>query len=170
MTDKPAPEPADQEQSGSGNIQFGSGATVHGDVVGRDQRKIDTGGGNYYEGGTAGGGITQEEVEALFTAWAQRVEASPAVAPQVKTVVKEQLDEVKAEVVKGEKTDEKTLDRRLRTLAVMAPDIFEVAVDTFINPAKGFATIIRKVAERARQASSGTAAGKGSAPGPGTTG
>jgi hypothetical protein len=33
----------------------------------------------------------------------------------------------------------------------MAPDIFEVAVDTLTNPVRGVATVIRKVAEKARE-------------------
>jgi hypothetical protein len=35
-------------------------------------------------------------------------------------------------------------------LAIIASDIWEVAIDTFINPIKGLGTIFQKVARRAK--------------------
>ena len=38
----------------------------------------------------------------------------------------------------------------LKTLALMAPDIWDVAVATFTNPILGISTVVKKIAEKAK--------------------
>jgi hypothetical protein len=60
------------------------------------------------------------------------------------------LDAIEREVRRGEKAQEKTAQKWFNFLMETAPDIWDVAIDTFTNPIKGVSTIFRKVAERAK--------------------
>lgn len=57
---------------------------------------------------------------------------------------------LESEAQKSDKADEKKVKKWLYFLAETAPDIGEVAIDTFLNPIKGLSTVFRKVAERAK--------------------
>lgn len=57
---------------------------------------------------------------------------------------------MQAEVAKGEEADESSLARYLRGVKRVAPDILEVIVNTFADPALGVATVIRKVMTKAQ--------------------
>ena len=56
-----------------------------------------------------------------------------------------------AKVAQGEKADESFLERRLRSIARLAPDILDVMANTFANPTLGVATVIRKLIARVKQ-------------------
>lgn len=58
--------------------------------------------------------------------------------------------ELKKEAQKGEQADENRVKGWFSFLANIAPDVWEVAVDTFINPIKGVSTLFKKVAEKAK--------------------
>ncbi len=60
------------------------------------------------------------------------------------------VQQVQAEVAKGEEADESSLARYLRGVKRVAPDILEVIVNTFADPALGVATVIRKVMTKAQ--------------------
>lgn len=60
------------------------------------------------------------------------------------------LENLESEAAKGEQADESKVDGWFSSLAQLAPDIWEVAIDTFINPLKGLSTVFKKVAERGR--------------------
>lgn len=62
---------------------------------------------------------------------------------------KETVAEIEQQVASGE-VEEGWLARRFRNLARMGPDILDVVTATLLNPAAGAATVVRKVAERAR--------------------
>ena len=64
--------------------------------------------------------------------------------------VLKEVEQIRQEVQKWAALDESFLQIRLRNLAKMAPDIFEVTVATLANPALGFALIAQKVAKKAR--------------------
>lgn len=57
---------------------------------------------------------------------------------------------LEAEAGKGERAEERSVVKWLDFLAQTAPDAWEVAADTFLNPIRGLGTAFRKVAERAR--------------------
>lgn len=67
-----------------------------------------------------------------------------------KVVVKTAVDTLHTEADKGEEADVTTVEEWLRMLAQMAPDIAEVAINTFIHPINGISTIFKKVAQKIR--------------------
>ena len=58
--------------------------------------------------------------------------------------------EIEQQVAGGAEVEEGWLARRFRNLARTGPDILDVVTATLLNPAVGAATVVRKVAERAR--------------------
>lgn len=60
---------------------------------------------------------------------------------------------IKAEIGKGEQAQEEKFAGLLHRLNRMAPDIWEVVVNTLVNPAAGVATVIQKISEKAGEQS-----------------
>jgi DNA-binding transcriptional regulator YbjK len=109
----------------------------HGDVVGRDQTKT-----IYNAGGDP------ETLANAFAALYQQVAQKPDLAPQEKADVQAELQEVEQELQKGEQADETFIQRRLRNVKRMAPDILDVVLTTFANPVLGMGMVAKKVAEK----------------------
>jgi len=65
-------------------------------------------------------------------------------------VARSAVDALYAEAQKGEGADESTARRYLNFLLETAPDAWEVAINTFINPIQGVSTVLQKVASRAK--------------------
>jgi len=93
-------------------------------------------------------GASADEIAKAFSTLYQAVEAKPE-GPK-KTMVQTAVQELEAESAKGEKAEEGKVQEWFEVLAGMAPDIWEVAVDTFTNPIKGLSTVFKKVAEKAK--------------------
>ena len=134
---------SDEGGNRSGGVNFGSGnVTIGGDVVGRD--KITT----------TNTGLSGEEIARLFASIYQQIETKPNLPPRDKDDLKADVKDVEAETAKvaqGQKADESFLERRLRSIKRMAPDILDVIASTFASPALGAATVIRKVVDRVKQ-------------------
>lgn len=114
-----------------------------------DNRKITAK--NYMEGGKGNRvveGASLEDVSQLFLMLKQRVETIGS--PEEREDAKNAISKLEAEAVKGDKADESRVQKWMNFLADTAPDIWEVAVDTFINPVKGLSTVFRKIAERSK--------------------
>lgn len=58
---------------------------------------------------------------------------------------------LETEARKGDEADEKVVQKWFNFLLETAPDAWDVAVDTFINPIKGVHTVFQKVAKRAKE-------------------
>jgi len=75
--------------------------------------------------------------------------------PEDPNVDKEELSSIihniQEEVNKGEQANTNKIERWLKTLALMAPDILDVTVATMASPVTGIATVIRKVVEKAKE-------------------
>jgi hypothetical protein len=71
--------------------------------------------------------------------------------PNLKGDVLEILDKLKVEAGKGDKADEKRVQSWMNFLGDIAPDVWEVAVRTFINPIDGVSLVFRKIAARAKR-------------------
>ncbi len=129
----------------------------------RTTTEIDTGGGAYIGGNvsTGGGdfvgrdqvvhteiryGLGSDQVAAVFRSLNQRSAALPE--GPAKIVVKSALEGLEAESQKGAGAKETEVVQWFTVLAQMAPDIFEVAVNSFINPVQGLSTVFQKVAQR----------------------
>jgi hypothetical protein len=99
-----------------------------------------------------------DEIIHIFAKLMQEANALPEGSER--GVAQSAVEELEAEAHKGEEADENTVREWLNFLLEAAPDVWQVAVDTFINPIKGLSTVFQKVAERAkaeREAKSPTA-------------
>ncbi|MEW6401001.1 MAG: toll/interleukin-1 receptor domain-containing protein [Chloroflexota bacterium] len=94
-------------------------------------------------------GMSADEIVKIFSMLQQHVAKMPP--GDEKDETKGALEKLQKEAQKGEAADETRVQKYIKFLAETAPDIWEVAVDTFLNPVKGLSTVFRKVAERARE-------------------
>lgn len=154
----------DEDKPKEAGIHFGDQATVHGDVFTGGKRIINTGGGAYIEGSvnTGGGdfvgrdqiksaGLSAADIAKLFEPIYARIEARPNTDPGDKADLQTDVQELQAEVAKGDKADESFLSRRLRNLQRVAPDILEIVTATLTNPLAGFSAVVTKVAQRMKE-------------------
>jgi hypothetical protein len=96
-------------------------------------------------------GLGGDEIARLFEAVYQQIEARPEDPDVDKEELTETVQKVQEETAKGEEANPKKVERWLSNLAEMAPDILDVTVACLTNPAAGIATVIQKVAGRARE-------------------
>ena len=127
----------DRVHTGGGAYIGGSVKVEGGDFVGRDQYKTT--------------GLSAAEVARLFEQLYAAIESRPDTSPTDKADLKAEVQELQAEVAKGDEADEDFLARRLRNIQRMAPDILEVALATLANPAVGFGLAVKKVAQRMKE-------------------
>ncbi len=130
-----APQIGGQRQYGDtykvGDIKDSSGV-----AIGRDNKV------------TVTHGASAEEIAKAFAILSQAVQAKPE-SPE-KGMAQTAVQGLEEEAMKGEEADESKVQKWISFLGEMAPDIWEVAVDTFTNPIKGVSTVFKKVAERAK--------------------
>ena len=135
---------ASKKPESSPTVNTGGGAYVGGNV--------DTGGGKFVgRDDDSTTGLTGEEIAKLFESIYSKIEARREDPSAPRAEIKEAVEVVEAQVRQGDQADEKILGMSLKSLKRMAPDIWDVVVDTFTHPAKGIATVIRKVMARAKQ-------------------
>ena len=138
-----------------GNVQITNGDLVTGD------KTITVGQGAVFAGGNiensnivtghhnrVGGGEDPREV--FFAELLQRIDQRPHTSGEDREDLKANVAEIQAEAARGNDADEPFLARRIRNIKRIAPDIAEVLLTTLVNPAAGFAVLVRRVAERAR--------------------
>jgi hypothetical protein len=93
-------------------------------------------------------GLSAEEIAEAFAPLLQAMQAK-AESPE-KVMAQTAVQGLEAEASKGEEAQEGNVQKWVDFLGDMAPDIWEVAVDTFTNPIKGLSTVFKKVAEKAK--------------------
>lgn len=181
----PSPQPAQAAHridTGGGAYIGGSVSTGGGDFVGRDKivhgdevRGDKVTGGKagrdiYHVSHVSGTGVAIEpgaqatasqaggsqDLVKLFAEIYQEIEDRPEDPNVDKEELVGTVEKIQKEVAKGEQANSTWVERRLKTLALMAPDIFEVTVVCLTHPLAGIATVIRNVAEKARAEESKT--------------
>lgn len=129
--------------SGDKNVRVDKGAVfVGGDVQGS---QIVTGNRNQI-------GNQELRRDDLFAEILEKIEQRRDTPAEDREDLKANVAEIKAETEKEEQADPSFLARRLRNIERIAPDIADVMLATLSNPVAGFATVVKKVAERARSA------------------
>ena len=126
-------------------------------------RTIDTGGGAYVEGDTtvisgkfvgrddrSQTGISSQDFASLFETIYRQIEARPQTATEDKADLKSDVKEIEQKIINHEEMPDNFLERRLRNIRRIAPDILEVVVTTLSDPKLGLATVIRKIQEKAK--------------------
>ena len=89
------------------------------------------------------------EMDKLFKRIHKEVRARPEDPKHDKEKLEAQVTKIESEAAKGEKADKDRLERWIRTLAKMAPDIVEVMAASLAGPVAGFTVVFRKIVERA---------------------
>jgi len=147
-----------------GGAYIGGKVEIHGgDFVGRDKivhgDEITVGGvggenialaAGRRAGAEAVQGVGGQDLAALFAQVYRQIEARPEDPDVDKEELTETVQKVEGEAAKGEEANPRKVERWLRFLGEMAPDILEVTAACLTNPAAGVATVIRKVAEKAK--------------------
>lgn len=94
------------------------------------------------------GSITGDEIARAFATLTQKANALPD-GPN-KTLAQAVVQGLEAEAKKSELATESNVNQWFTSLAQIAPDVFDVALATFINPINGLSTVFQKVAKRAK--------------------
>lgn len=94
-------------------------------------------------------GASLAEIALAFTKIMQAVDKLHD--KQDKDEAAEFVKKLEAEALRGEQADESKVQRWLNFLAGISEDVWDVAVDTLINPIKGISTVFKKVAQRAKE-------------------
>jgi hypothetical protein len=136
----------DQKIVHGDEIEIGSIGSMVGSVVGSGQVQAQT--------------IAGRDVVELFQEVYRCIEQRPEDPDVDKEELTETVQKIEQETAKGEEANPNKVERWLRFLGEMAPDILDVTVACLTNPVTGVATAIRKIAERAR-AETGPAAAQG---------
>jgi len=142
-----------------GDFTFGDIAgrdIVKGNRVGDDIKVDDiTGSSGVAIGRGAHASVTtgrgSEQLAAEFAKIYQKLAASGE-SPAITAAVEEQVKKVEVETAKGEAADATKIEGWLTVIAKMMPDILEVTANTLLSPITGIATVVKKVAEKAKQA------------------
>jgi hypothetical protein len=70
--------------------------------------------------------------------------------PVIREEAKDYVQKIEAEAQKGEDANPTSIERWLKFLADMVPDVKDVIIDTLSNPIKGISTVITKVIAKAK--------------------
>ena len=96
---------------------------------------------------------TSPEMEDLFEHLNRKIRRRRKGSQVEKSRLENQVKKIEAEAAKGSAADTGKLERWIKTLANMAPDIVEVMAASLAGPVAGFTLVFKKIVERARAAS-----------------
>jgi hypothetical protein len=94
-------------------------------------------------------GASANEIADAFSKLLKALEEMPTGQEKEKTT--EAVQALVNEAEQGEEAEENKVQKWFSFLGEMAPDIYDVAVETFKNPLKGISMVFQKVAERAKE-------------------
>jgi hypothetical protein len=80
----------------------------------------------------------------------QWIDERPTYSPGEKRDLKDQIGKIAAESSQGAEMSMSRLEKLINTLAVIGPDVFEVATATLANPLAGLGVALKKIGDRAR--------------------
>lgn len=86
----------------------------------------------------------------LFELLEEQIKARPADPNVDKQEIRDQVNQIKTEAAQGEKANPNKLERWIRNLAKMAPDIVDVMAASLGGPISGLTAVIQKIAARVK--------------------
>lgn len=95
------------------------------------------------------------EMEKLFKRLHRKIKTRREDPGVDKVKLEKQVKKIEAEAARGPDADQGKLERWVKTLANMAPDIVEVMAASLAGPVAGFTLVFKKIVERARATSAG---------------
>jgi uncharacterized protein associated with vWA-MoxR-VMAP ternary system len=133
------PEKVHGDQVGGDIISVGNISDSQGVAIGRGaQVKIQS-------------GIDAKELSEIFSTIYQKIESRPPDPLVEKEEIVDQVKRIENEVAAGEKAEPTKVERWLKNLAAMAPDILDVTVAALTNPIAGISMAIRKIAQKVKE-------------------
>jgi hypothetical protein len=117
---------------------------------------VDTGGGDIAGGSIRKGdvyqshGVQAPEIKAMFDEIYELIDQKITIPPEDREDLKANVEEIETETSKESAADQTFIERRLRNIARMAPDILDVTLKTISNPLVGLATLAQKISEKAK--------------------
>ena len=96
-------------------------------------------------------GVGAQELSELFSVIYQNIESRPADPLVEKDEITEQVKRIENEVAAGEKAEPGKVQRWLRNLGTMAPDILDVTLAALTGPAAGIYVAIRRIAQKVKE-------------------
>ena len=141
MADKKSSKAKTEQIKGTGgnSIRIGSSVSGNNVVLAGNHIKV-----------TQSNGMQAAEIAKLFAIIYQKIETRPEDPKVEKEEITQAVQRIEQETVKGEEANPDKVDRLLKTVSGMAPEIGEVILATLTSPAAGIATVIRKIAEKAK--------------------
>jgi len=161
---------AKQEQPARGGINI-SGGNIHvgGDVVNGDKivqgdeihaggavNVVNIGAGAQVGQVAAGNNITQtqgasaQDLAALFNAIYKQIDARLNDPNVERGEIRDTVKNIETEAGKGENANPNKIERWMKSLKELAPDILEVTAAALLNPLAGVSAAIKKIAAKAR--------------------
>ena len=145
-----------KKQRGNSNKK-GIPDDIYGDQVGGD--KITLGNISSSQGIAVGrgahveirSGIDAKELAEVFSTIYQKIDSRPSDPLVEKDEITDRVKRIETEVAAGEKAEPARVERWLKNLAAMAPDILDVTLAALTNPIAGISTAIQKIAQKMRQ-------------------
>lgn len=150
-------------------VSTGGDLTISGDLVGRDKKVTTIHTGDQISVGDISGssgiaigrgarassrtGMSGAELSQLFADIYKQIEARRSDPTVDKEEITEKVKNIETEAAKGDDANPGKLERWLRNLSDMAPDIFEVTAAALTNPVAAASTVIRKIVAKAKQSS-----------------
>jgi len=140
-----------------GTVNQGSGAVHHTSVGGDQLNTGDISGTGIAIGRGAQAHVTQganaADLASLFAHIYTQIQNRPADPDVDRDEIVDTVQKIEAEAGKGEQANPTRVERWLRTLKEIAPDVLEVTAQALTNPVGGVAEGIRKVAVHLRRLS-----------------
>ncbi len=118
---------------------------------------VDTGGGDIAAGNIKKRDVYQTygsndvRIQSLFQPVYQQIESRGGLKKDDKEDLAAAVKEIEQAVVEKEDVDETFIERRLRNIARIAPDILDVVLKTLANPVVGLASVAQKIAQKAEK-------------------
>ena len=90
------------------------------------------------------------DFERLFERLEEKIHARPEDPNVDKQELQQQVNQIKAEAARGEQANLNKLERWIRNLAEIAPDVLDVIVASVGGPISGLTAVIQKIAARVK--------------------
>jgi len=141
-----------------GGDMVSSDKIVHGDEIhaGGNVNTINIGAGAQVGQVAQGNNIQQtqgasaQDLAALFSAIYKQIDARANDPNVERGEIRDTVKDIETEAAKGKDANSNKVERWLKSLKEIAPDIFEVTATTLLNPLTGVTTAIQKIADKAR--------------------
>ena len=101
-------------------------------------------------------GIRAKELAELFSPIYQKIESRLPDAVVEKEEITDRVKRIEKEVASDEKAEPAKVERWLRNLAAMAPDILDVTVAALTSPIAGISMTVQKIAQKVKEETHGT--------------